>query len=146
MSYHIKLSLDESYELADRMKVIKNKKQSRRLLALSLRHYGYKVKDIAPIIGTSEKTITQWMKLFAEGGFEGLLKMNYPERRGSKLAAYESAIQQKLIQNPHLKLADIQMWLKESHGLEVEYSWLYRYLERKGMLEKRKKSNQSKKD
>ncbi|MEO0583034.1 MAG: helix-turn-helix domain-containing protein, partial [Bacteroidota bacterium] len=128
MSYRIKLSLDESYELADRMKVVKNRKQSRRLLALSLRHYGYKVKDIAPIIGTSEKTITQWMKLFIEGGFEGLLKMNYPERRGSKLEAYETAIQQKLIQNPQLKLADLQAWLKESHGLEVEYSWLYRYL------------------
>ncbi|MEL6132849.1 MAG: helix-turn-helix domain-containing protein [Bacteroidota bacterium] len=140
MSYPIKLSLDESYELADRMKVVKNKKQSRRLLALSLRHYGYKVKDIAPIVGVSEKTITEWMKRYLEGGFEGLLAMNYPDRRGSKLAEYEEAIRQQLTQNPKIQLVEIQRWLLETHRLEVEYSWLYRYLERRGIWQERKSS------
>ena len=44
MSYKIRLSTEEAYILADKMQEIQNKKLSRRLLAISLRHYGYKVR------------------------------------------------------------------------------------------------------
>jgi transposase len=130
MSYKIRLSTEETYLLADKMNEIQDKKRSRRLLALSLRHFGYPVKDIALIVGASEKTVTEWMKSFLAGGFDGLLQMHYPKRRGSKLAPYETAIRDFRQKNPEATLEDVQQWLKQEKGLEVEYSWLYRYLER----------------
>ena len=133
MSYKIRLSTEESYQLADRMNEVGSKKLSRRLLAVSLRHYGYPIREIALLTGVSEKTVTSWLKAFLAGGFDELLQLHYPKRKGSKLAPYESAIRQYRAQHPEARLEDLQAWLKNQHGVEVEYSWLYRYLERHGL-------------
>lgn len=129
MSYKVSLTTEESYILADKMKEVKNKKLSRRLLAISLRHFGYKVRDISLIVGVSEKTITSWIKMFLEGGFEQLLGLNYPKKRQSKLEPYQEAIRSFRRKRPGAKLEDLQQWLEEEHGLKVEYSWLFRYIE-----------------
>ena len=129
MSYYVRLSTEETYILADKMKEVTNKKLSRRLLAVSLRHFGYKMKDIALIAGVSEKTVTTWIKMFLAGGFDLLLTQNYTKDRNSKLTQYKDAIRDYREANPDCKLADIQQWLLESHGVEVEQSWLFRYIE-----------------
>lgn len=129
MSYKVSLSTEESYVLADKMKEINNKKLSRRLLAISLRHFGYKIRNISLIIGVSEKTVTNWIKLFLEGGFDQLLGLNYPKNRNSKLAPYQKVIKTYRKENPTAKLEDLHHWLEETHGVKVEYSWLFRYIE-----------------
>lgn len=130
MSHKVSLTTEETYLLADYMQEVSNQKMSRRLLAISLRHFGYKIKDIALIIGVSEKSITNWIKLFLKGGFEALLEKHYPKHRNSKLGPYIDQIRQYRQDHPEAKLADLQDWLKEKHNLEVEYSWLYRYIDR----------------
>ncbi len=129
MSYKIQLSTEETYVLADKMQEVKSKKLSRRLLAISLRHFGYQIKEISLIVGTSEKTVTNWIKLFLEGGFDELLRLKYQRDKGSKLAPYKTAIEQFFAKDPQAKLADLQAWLESEHQVKVEYSWLYRYLE-----------------
>ena len=111
------------------MQEIKNKKLSRRLLAISLRHFGYQVKEIALLVGASEKTVTKWIKLFLEGGFDGLLKLKYRSDKDSRLQPYKEVIIQFRKENPKARLVDLQTWLKTEHSVEVEYSWLYRYLQ-----------------
>ncbi|MEM7370481.1 MAG: helix-turn-helix domain-containing protein [Bacteroidota bacterium] len=130
MSRKVSLTTEETYLLADYMQDIGNQKMSRRLLAISLRHFGYKIKDIALIIGVSEKSISNWIKLFLSGGFEALLEKHYPKHRNSKLEPYIGEIRQYRQENPEAKLTDLQAWLQETYDLEVEYSWLYRYLDR----------------
>ncbi|MCI4668792.1 MAG: helix-turn-helix domain-containing protein [Bacteroidia bacterium] len=129
MSYKVNLTTEESYILADKMKETQNKKLSRRLLAISLRHFGYKVKDISLIVGVSEKTITSWIKMFLEGGFDQLLGLNYPKERQSMLAPYKEKIRTYRQEKPESKLEDLQKWLEEEHQIKVDYSWLYRYIE-----------------
>ncbi|MFK7924243.1 MAG: transposase [Bacteroidia bacterium] len=129
MSYKIQLSTEETYVLADKMQEVKNKKLSRRLLAISLRHFGYQIKEISLIVGTSEKTVTNWIKLFLEGGFDGLLKLKYQKDKDSRLRPHKAKIEQYFEEHPRARLADLQSWLAEQHQVEVEYSWLYRYLE-----------------
>lgn len=129
MSYKVNLSTEESYILADKMKEVKNKKLSRRLLAISLRHFGYKIRDISLIVGVSEKTITNWIKMFLEGGFDQLLGLHYPKSRNSKLEPYQDSIKKYKEKYPDAKLEDIQRWLKTEHEIEVDYSWLFRYIE-----------------
>lgn len=135
MSYKIRLTTEESYQLADKMNEVGSKKLSRRLLAISLRHYGYPIKEIALLTGVSEKTVTAWIKDFLAGGFDRLLQLHYPKRKQSKLAPFEAAIRQYRAQHPEARLEDLQAWLKVVHGVEVEYSWLYRYLERHELWE-----------
>ncbi|MEO0472554.1 MAG: helix-turn-helix domain-containing protein [Bacteroidota bacterium] len=129
MSYKIQLSTEEAYILADKMQEIQNKKLSRRLLAISLRHYGYKVKEISPLVGASEKTVTNWMKLFLEGGFDRLLSLQYATDRNSKLRPYQEHIRQYRKAHPQADLQELHAWLKAEHQLVVEFSWLYRYVE-----------------
>lgn len=129
MSHRIRLSLEETYLLADKMQQVTNKKLSRRLLAISLRHFGYKVKDIAQICDVSERTVTKWMKLFLDGGFDALLTQHYPTQRGSRLQPYHEDIRAFWQSHPDARLEDLQAFLANTHGIEVEYSWLYRYLE-----------------
>lgn len=116
------------------MKEIDHPKLSRRLLAISLRHYGYPVKQIALLTGVSEKTVTEWFKLFLRGGFDELLGLNYPKDRGSKLAPHQADIRRYWADHPQARLEDLQQWLLDTHGVEVEYSWLFRYLKRHGLL------------
>ncbi len=129
MAYKIHLSTDEAYELADRMQGIDNKKLSRRLLAISLRHYGYPVKQIALLTGVSAKTVTGWFRMFVNGGFDELLKLEYPKNRGSMLEAHQEAIRGFWEERSGATLEELQTWLKEERNIEVEYSWLYRYLD-----------------
>ena len=129
MSYKIRLSTEEAYILADKMQEIQNKKLSRRLLAISLRHYGYKVKEIALLVGASEKTVTGWFKLFLEGGFDRLLSLKYASDRNSKLRPYQEAIRTFRRNNPQAELQELHKWLQAEHHLTVEFSWLYRYVE-----------------
>lgn len=134
MSHKIHLTLAETYLLADRMAQTKNKKLNRRLLAVSLRHFGYKIRDIAAVTGVSERTVTKWMKLFLESGIDGLLEQHYPAERGSVLQPHRESIRQYWQDHPDSRLEDLQAWLASEKQVAVEYSWLYRYLERNGLL------------
>ncbi len=133
MSYKIHLTTEETYILADKMKEIQNKKLSRRLLAISLRHFGYQVKEISLIVGASEKTVTNWIKLFLKGGFDLLLQLQYRTDKNSRLQPYQAEIVQWMEVHPHARLKELQDWLAQEHAVEVEYSWLYRYLQLHGL-------------
>lgn len=130
MGNKVSLSTEETYILADYMQELGNQKIARRLFAISLRHYGYPIKDIALIIGVSPKSISNWIQLFLTGSFEALLQQHYIRKRNSKLGPYEGVIKSYRAEHPEARLLDLQMHLKEEHGLEVEYSWLYRYIDR----------------
>lgn len=133
MSHKIRLSLEETYLLADKMAQTRNKKLSRRLLAVSLRHFGYKVREISPIVGASERTVSKWLGLYLEGGFDALLAQHYPPDKGSVLQPHQEAIREFWKARPEATLLELQQWLAGERGVEVEYSWLFRYVERHGL-------------
>ncbi|MEM7659190.1 MAG: helix-turn-helix domain-containing protein, partial [Bacteroidota bacterium] len=92
MSRRVSLSTEETYELAERMEAVGSSKLTRRLLAISLRHFGYKIKAISGILNVSERSISTWIKTFNEGGFDGLLETHYQRNRNSKLQPYQEDI------------------------------------------------------
>lgn len=128
MAHKIRLTLDQQYELADLMQTHKGKKLSRRLLAISLRHFGYTIKEISLLTHVSERTVTNWMKLFAEGGFESLLTLQYKGTPHSKLDPFKAHIQTFLESYPNASIKDLHRFLQKEYQLKVDYSWLYRYV------------------
>jgi transposase len=129
----IVLSTDEAYLLAEKLKETQSRKLSRRLLALSLRHYGYPIGHIARLTGVSARTVSGWLDQYLKGGFEALLALSYPEQRNSRLAGQQGAIRAFFQARPQASIQDLQAWLREEAGVEVEYSWLCRYLARRGL-------------
>lgn len=116
------------------MKRATDKKVSRRLLAISLRHFGYPVEEIGRITGVSSRSVTNWLRRFQDQGLEGLMRLDYPTDRGSRLEAHQEAIQAYVIQHPKAKIAEIQQWLSDERGVTVEFSWLYRYVKKRKAL------------
>ena len=129
MSRRVSLSTEETYELAERMESMGNSKLTRRLLAISLRHFGYKILTISAILKVSERSVSTWIRTFNEGGFDALLETHYQQNRDSKLRPYQEDIRAYRLEHPEARLEDIQAWLAQEKGVEVEASWLFRYIQ-----------------
>lgn len=136
MSYKVELTEEENEKLAFLLKSIKDPKLYRRLLAISLRNKNYSFKEICVILQVSHKTATEWVKLFLDEQFEGLLTLNYSQNRTSKLDPYLSSIQAFVESYPDAKLKDIHHYISTELAVEVDRSWLYRYLIQHHLLEK----------
>ncbi|MEO1451015.1 MAG: helix-turn-helix domain-containing protein [Bacteroidota bacterium] len=134
MAYKIRLTTEETYLLADYMQAATQKRQSRRLLAISLRHYGYAVQDIAKLTGVSQRTVTNWFKRYLAGGLDALMTFEYPKDRNSRLSPLVADIQLYWLDHPQAQIKDLQDWLDRTHQVQVEHSWLYRYLELHDLL------------
>ncbi len=128
MAYSIRLTTDQQYQLADLMQTHKDKRQSRRLLAISLRHFGYSIKEIGLLTHVSDRTVSSWMKLFYEGGFDALLELKHKGNPDSKLTAYHSHIKAFFAHQEGASLKALHTHLVEEHQLSVDYSWLTRYM------------------
>lgn len=128
MSNQVSLSTEETYILADLMKEISDKRLNRRLLCVSLRHYGYRIREISLILGVSERTISGWISRFLAGGFDELLTRQYVRVRESKLNAHRPAIAAYLRAHPQASVRELQEWLA-ARGVGVNHSWLYRWLD-----------------
>ena len=127
MSQKVSLSTEETYILADLMKSITDKRLNRRLLCISLRHYGYRIREISIILGVSERAISGWISRFLAGGFDALLATNYHRVRNSMLNAHRSEIIAYLAAHPEANVRDVQQWLAD-RGQVIDHSWLYRWL------------------
>lgn len=92
MAYKITLSAKEAEELRERIKKEKQVKIHRRLKCIEYKSKGATSLDIANILGVTNDTITDWVKLFTNKGFNGLCKLNYEGRRMSKLEPIKDEI------------------------------------------------------
>jgi transposase len=89
--------------------------------------------DLAQALSVSNKSIHVWRTKYNTGGLELLLSDN---RRG-KQGQITEKIHQKLSTRLHngkegfKSFNDIQQWLKESFGIEMEYHAVNKYIKRK---------------
>ena len=96
MTQEINLEEAQQIELKERLKNERDNKIWRRLKCIDLKQEGYKHKDIAKILDVTIDTITDWLFLFNEGGFDELCKLNYESRRISMLEKYKEEIEKKI--------------------------------------------------
>ena len=123
MSYKIHLTQEELNELKSRMKKENRTKLYIRLLAIDLKNNGEKNKKISQILGVSTGTITNWFKLFLQGGFEGLCHLKYKPRLSS-LEPFKNDVEAFLENQTISRIAYLQDYMKEKHGLCLS-RWAY---------------------
>jgi transposase len=130
MTQKIKLEELQEKELKERLKSERDAKIWRRLKCIDLKQKGHKHKEIAEFLDVTIDTITDWLFLFNEGGFEDLCKLNYDGRRVSVLEEHKSSIEEKIDKENVPTIKSLQDWLKKELGIEIEHSWFSRWLKK----------------
>lgn len=130
MAYKINLSNEDLIELESRLLYERDSKIYKRLQCLKLKHKNYKNIQIADILSVTKETITNWIKLFLNEGFEGLCHLNYEGRRVSKLEPYNDIIISLNKEKKFSTVVQLKQILLDEYGLEVSKSWLNEYLKK----------------
>ncbi len=134
MTQEIKLNKAQELELKKRLKNERDSKIWRRLKCINLKQKGLKHKEIAEILDVTIDTITDWLLIFSEGGFNRLCKLNYEGRRASILERHKASIEEKIDKDIPPTVKYLQHWLKKDFGVEIEHSWLSRWLKKNKLL------------
>ena len=134
MTHKITFTASFEKELKDRLLSEPSAKIYRRLLWLDLRRRGYRQKEIASLLCVTQAQLTNWSKLFALKGLEGLCSLHYEDRRPSRLMPYVQSIKDH-VQNASVStLSALQDWLSQEHGIAIEQSWLSRFIKKNSIV------------
>lgn len=90
-------------------------------------------QEIGKRLGRDKSTVTLWLQKYRRGGLVELLQINKAPGNERKIKGEVLADLQQQLQNPEgfSSYGAIVEWLKEKHGLTVEYGTVYatvRYL------------------
>ena len=134
MSYKIYLTTEEETEIKKVVRENQNRKNIlKRAYCILLKNEGQKNENITKLLGIHEDTIADWTKIFLEKDLDGLLKYKYSERRKSKLHPYKGKIKRMASAKRVKTIEQLQLKVKENLGIEIEYSWFYRYCKKYGI-------------
>ncbi len=134
MSYRVFLSAEQEAEIKNIIRENQKRKNIlKRAYCILLKNEGQKNENITQLLGIHEDTIADWTKIFLMRGMDGLLKYRYSDRRKSKLHPYKGRIK-RMAEGKRVKtIEQLQYKVKENLGIEIEYSWFYRYCKKYGI-------------
>ena len=130
MAYTIDLSPSEIAELKTLRRVEKDGKILRRYQCIWFAHEKFPKKEIASLLAVNIDTVTDWIKLFNKNGLKGLRELQYEGRRPSSLDTVKVELLKHIQTESVSKLSELQHYLKSKHSMEIEHSWLSRYLKK----------------
>ena len=134
MAYKVNLSYEDELDLRKLVKESQNRKNVlKRAYCILLKNEGQKNENITQLLGIHEDTIADWTKIYLERGLNGLLMYRYSDRRKSKLHPYKARIK-RMAEGKRVKTVEqLQHKVKDNLGIEIEYSWFYRYCKKYGI-------------
>lgn len=136
MSYKVDLTVDEELVLKKLVKENQNKKNVlKRAYCILLKNEGQKNVNITQLLGIHEDTIADWTKIYLKKGLQGLLRFGYSERRKSQLHPYKTKIKRMASAKSVKTIEQLQQKVKVNIGIEIEYSWFYRYCKKYGIYD-----------
>jgi transposase len=138
--HRIDLSTTQSTELRKRLKETKSTKVLRRLQCIQFVFEDEPRSRIATLLGVTPETISVWSRLFLQEGFEGLCSLHYDGRRPAALDRVKDELRRDLKAGKYDTLKDAQHALKETHGIDVCISWIWRYAKKNSLLPTRRPS------
>lgn len=140
MSYRIRLLDDQESELRTLIRENQNNKNLlKRAYCILLKNEGQKNENITKLLGIHEDTVADWTKIYIKKGTEGLINFRYSERRKSKLHPYKYKIKRMASGKKVKTIEQLQQKVKDNLGIEIEYSWFYRYCKKYGIYDVLKK-------
>lgn len=124
---------DEVCILEDRLKKEKNSKVRDRLRMIILLKEGYKQKEVAKIMRTTERTVYTWKNRYEEEGIKGLKTREKPGRK-RKLSDEDMERLKKLLkQKEYWTTRGVRNLIKIEFGIEYTLRHVARILRKLGM-------------
>jgi len=133
MAFVVHLTPKTHKELRRRKKNERDAKILRRLLCIELKDLGEQNRKIARLCGVCIDTITDWLRLYEDGGFEKLCFLAYEGRRISVLDAVKGDLKKGIKEGRYKKLADVREELKRVHGLDLCISRIWQYAKKNSL-------------
>jgi len=134
MAYRITLSPAQNEELRDRLRKEKKVKIHRRLKCIEYKSKGASHQDIASVTGVCIETVSHWIALFHEKGFEGLCGLKYEGRRFSVLEPVKDAIKKQVESGNVPTVLALSDWIMKTHGITIQESGLFKFLKKNFLL------------
>jgi transposase len=105
---------------------LKDKERLQTLYLLKAKQLN--IKEVAQVVGKHRGTIHRWLSKYSQGGIDALMSFKYSSGRKAKLPRWAmNALKKHLQQSQGFKsYRQIQQWLSESLGLEVQYATVHR--------------------
>ena len=130
MAYLIVLTSLELTEINRLRRIEKDGKILRRYQCIWMANDNFPKKEIAATLGVNIDTVTDWIKIFINGRMQSLRTLHYTGRRPSRLDTIKDLLKQHIKDLPVSKLSELQHYLQIKHSIEIEHSWLSRYLKK----------------
>lgn len=132
--YKINLSKSQQKELKSLLKRESKSKVYKRLQFINYEaNQGKKRQEIARLLDVRGNTLTEWAKLFCQGGFKELCTFKYDGRRTSKLTPIKEQIETYLEDTIVNTLDELNDWIKEKHSVSIVKSGLWTFLKKNGL-------------
>lgn len=130
MSYRINLTREELVDLKRIKRKVKDSKILRRYQCLHMLHRGMKRQDVAELLDVYIDTITDWVKTYQSVGLIALGDLKYDARRPSALDEHKETIKAHIKSTSINTVSQLQDYIKTDLNIEIEHSWLSRYLKK----------------
>ena len=134
MSYQVNLSDEGLVDLKRIKREVKDSKILRRYQCLHMLHTGMKRQDVAELLDVYIDTITDWVKIYQSVGLVALGDLKYDGRRPSALDEHKETIKAYIKSTSVNTISQLQDYLKTELSLEIEHSWLSRYLKKNSIV------------
>ncbi len=134
MSYLVNPTAEELVALKNIKREVKDTKLLRRYQCLHMLQTGMKRQDVAELLDVSIDTITDWIKLFQSVGLVGMGELKYDGRRPSTLDEHKEKIKDHIKTTSVNTVSQLQNYLRSDLQLEIEHSWLSRYLKKNSIV------------
>ena len=132
--FHI--SEEEYRTIQEAEKETKDKNVSRRLHILMMRYEGYKVREIAQIMGMQINSISQLCRRYREQGLERFIENKYGGNRRAMTEEQENAILERFEKaaeaGQEVTAMEIKAAFDEVRGKDTGRGYIYMLLERHG--------------
>jgi transposase len=137
--YRLHLTPQQVEELQRRTRDPQSKPRTRdRLEMVRLNAAGFRVPEIARLLGTSPQRVRCWLGRFRDGGFAALPDQPHPGRPGSLTPARLQALREELARtNRTWTAGQLAQWLAEQHGVRLHPDHLATLLKRAQLSYKR---------
>lgn len=139
--YKITLTSAEKTLLSSKIAKTSNIWLLKRYQCVMMRSDSLSNKQISSYLHVDVNTLTNWVKMYLEGGFSKLETFNLSSRRQSKLEDLKEEIKKQVLDEDKVisSMSQLSSWLKKKHNLYIEESWLRRWCKKNSisLLKKR---------
>lgn len=140
MAFTVQLDASAQKKLRQRKRNERDAKILRRLLCIEMKALGETHAKIARLCDVCIDTITDWLRLYDTGGLDALCSLQYEGRRPAVLDRVKDELRRDLKAGKYDTLRETQQALKETHGIDVCISWIWRYAKKNSLLPARRPS------